>query len=183
MSAIACCVQHKLYWTLTHIYDTLNKYGFSAQNMYKCQVGRTSSTSFRRTCRLAGGHDVHWLSLLAKMAKGPRILKVQMASNCSILHEIFKHVSTRITDSNFSCSICSKFPSCQLPYRGFRAQRFYLKKSKFFRKRVFVFCKFCFVILPTRSGNCVLFFYTTRMVLESSFKLCTFKVASLKKLW
>jgi len=43
-------------------------------------------------------------------------------------------------------------------FRGFRAQRFYLKKSKFFRKRVFVFCKFYFVILPTWSGNCILIF-------------------------
>ena len=40
--------------------------------------------------------------------------------------------------------------------RGFRAQRFYLKKSKFFRKRVIVFCKFHFLILPTRSDNCIL---------------------------
>ena len=53
------------------------------------------------------------------------------------------------------------------PYRGFRAQRFYLKKSKFFRKRVFVFCKFYFVILPTCSGNCILIFTP----LESSLKV------------
>ena len=52
-------------------------------------------------------------------------------------------------------------------YRGFCAQRFYLKKSKFFRKRVFVFCKFYFVILPTRSGNCILIFTP----LESSLKV------------
>jgi len=52
-------------------------------------------------------------------------------------------------------------------YRGFRAQRFYLKKSKFFRKRVFVFCKFYFVILRTHSGNCILIFTP----LESSLKV------------
>jgi len=37
----------------------------------------------------------------------------------------------------------------------------------FFRKRVFVFCKFYFVILPTRSGNCILIFTP----LESSLKV------------
>jgi len=42
----------------------------------------------------------------------------------------------------------------RVSFRGFRAQRFYLKKSKFFRKRVFVFCKIYFVILPPHSGNC-----------------------------
>jgi len=51
--------------------------------------------------------------------------------------------------------------------RGFRAQRFYLKKSKFVRKRVFVFCKFYFVILPTLSGNCILIF----TLLESSLRV------------
>jgi len=61
--------------------------------------------------------------------------------------------------------------SCQLedvksPYRGFCAQRFYLKISKFFRKRVFVFCKFYFLILPTRSGNCILIFTLLELSLK-----------------
>ena len=55
----------------------------------------------------------------------------------------------------------------QTTNRGCRAQSFYLKKSKFFRKRVFVFCKFYFVILPTRSGNCILIFTP----LESSLRV------------
>ena len=64
-------------------------------------------------------------------------------------------------------SLWSPYVTGQTIYRGFRAQRFYLKKSKFFRKRVFVFCKFYFVILPTRSGNCILIFTP----LESSLKV------------
>jgi len=71
-------------------------------------------------------------------------------------------------------------------FRGFRAQKFYLKKYKFRRKRVFVFCKFYFVILPTRSDNNVglyWFLHPIRIVSESSFQLCIFKVANLKKLW
>ena len=43
------------------------------------------------------------------------------------------------------------------PCRGLRAQRFYLKKSKFFRKWVFVFCKIYFVNLPTRS--CIIVYW------------------------
>jgi len=68
-------------------------------------------------------------------------------------------------------------------YWGFCAQRFYLKKSKCFRKRVFVFCKFHFLILPTRSDNCIFIFTPLEFVYEISFQLCIFKVANLKKLW
>lgn len=69
--------------------------------------------------------------------------------------------------------------------RTFRAQRFYLKKSKFFRKWVFVFCKFHFLILPTRSDNIVglYWFLHYRIVFESSLQLFIFKVANLKKLY
>jgi len=56
------------------------------------------------------------------------------------------------------------------------------RNPNFFRKRVFVFCKFYFVILPTRSSNCI-DFYTIRIVFESSFQLYIFIVANLKKLW
>ena len=66
-----------------------------------------------------------------------------------------------------------------LACRGFRAQRFYLKKSKFFRKRVFVFCKFYFVILSMLYID----FYTIRIVFASSFQLCILKVANFKKIW
>ena len=63
---------------------------------------------------------------------------------------------------------CNLKNLCSRAFRGFRAQRFYLKKSKFFRKRVgFVFCKFYFLILPTRSGSCILIFTP----LESSLKV------------
>ena len=60
---------------------------------------------------------------------------------------------------------------------------FYLQKSKFFRKRVFS----CFASLLPDFTNTIwqmyIDFYTIRIVFESSFQLCIFKVANLKKPW
>ena len=68
-------------------------------------------------------------------------------------------------------------------WRGFSAQRFCLKKSKFFGKQVFVFCKFYFLILATRSNNCVSIFTLFESSLKVLAKLCIFKFANLNELW
>ena len=66
---------------------------------------------------------------------------------------------------------------------GFGAQRFYFKKSKFFGKRVFVFRKYYFLILATRSHNCISSFTPFESSLKVLAKLCIFKFANLNKRW
>jgi len=68
----------------------------------------------------------------------------------------------------------------QVDHRGFRAQR---SKSKFFRKRVFAFLQVLLLDFTNTIWQSYIDFYTIRIVFESPFQLCIFKVANLKKLW
>ena len=70
----------------------------------------------------------------------------------------------------------------QTKYRGFRAQRFYLKKSKFLGNEFLCFASFTSLFYQLYLAI-VHRFYTIRTVFESSFQLCVFRVANLKKLW
>jgi len=61
-----------------------------------------------------------------------------------------------LTDKKLSCRRDCATPDAY--FEGSVHKGSISKKSKFFRKRVFVFRKFHFLILPTRSDNCILVF-------------------------
>ena len=62
-------------------------------------------------------------------------------------------------------------------------QRFYLKKSKFFRKTSFCVLQVLLRNFTNTVWQLYIDFYTIRIVFASSFQLCIPKVANLKKIW
>jgi len=68
-------------------------------------------------------------------------------------------------------------------YRGFCAQRFYLKKIQIFQETSFCFLRVLHLDITKMIWQFYIDFYTIRIVFESSSQLCIFKVANLKKLW
>jgi len=67
-------------------------------------------------------------------------------------------------------------------YRGFRAQRFYLKKIHFFQKTSFCVLQLLLLDFTNMIWQLCINLYTIRIVFERSFQLCILKVANLKKL-